>query len=283
MFNSKKQFLDATKLIHSIEKSSSELSLSQYRDIILKKMFGERFNTNHLEKLFNDNKSVCQKTFFYFEKENVENIYFIIVEDNYEKYRLKVGDGNNFKIIPNEIKKTLKKYPNSVTKLFSDSLYNYVYDLTNSDKMKILIDKEIDDRKRFNLDNDLDAEFFYDLYEVNFLSDMFKDGINIENLGYDVLRISGNHKESLFKVETMFDELRIKDTFLKDLNYEDTMSIKDMVECSLRRVIFDHIGVHLKNFYNNKDSLKRDNDKQKEIFFISEYFKSIFYSWKYNQ
>jgi hypothetical protein len=56
-----------------------------------------------------------------------------------------------------------------------------------------------------------------------------------------------------------------------------------MVECSLRRVIFDHIGVHLKNFYNNKDSLKRDNDKQKEIFFISEYFKSIFYSWKYNQ
>jgi hypothetical protein len=61
MFESKKQFLEITKISHSLQNYSDKdniLTLSNYRELLIKKIFGDRLNCNHLDTIFSSKKII---------------------------------------------------------------------------------------------------------------------------------------------------------------------------------------------------------------------------------
>ncbi len=280
MFTSKIQFLSASEIAYSIEPSIKEngTSLSQFRDKILKKTYGDRFDCNNLDSLFKD--QIDLDSYVKFEKVSTSvNLKTITAG---KVFQINVGDRNSSTIIPKELKKLCKKSPNNVTKVFSDRLFDYVYGIVSSSKFKDIIEQLKNDEE-LDFFNYIDSEVFYEIFQKHFVHDLFSEnGINIDDLGDDPLRLTANSEKSKVYAESHFWDIRIKEFDLEIEAEDDEFEIEfDLLKkLSLKKCISDQIGVHIKNFYNNIDTLSKDNLEQKQKFFIGEFLKYSYLSYK---
>lgn len=286
MFTSKAQFIEATEVAYKLDSSLKEsgLSLNQYRDKFLKQIFGDRVDSNNAASLFDSSNPDITSFVKFIPNNGTKEVSCVINTRGKEKV-IVVGSKNSNTIIPAELKKLCKKSPSNVSKVFSDRLFDYVHDTVLSEKMKQAIEEHKKEIESEELDffGHIDSDLFSDIFDKYFLEDLFSEnGLKVDDLGLDVSAIIANDPNMKLEAEYSFDEIRIKDLCGKGYVDENMkIEVDFLIKQSIKQVVYDTIGIHLRNFYLNIETLDKDNDEQKMTFFISEFLKYPYLSWQY--